>query len=184
MSLELVTARARTRGKSPQEFTYQGYGKLAERKVMGKENQPLVIDKDGKAVEPELDADRAIVLSEGQHYIFVDDLDVSGVVTAEDFDTVLALFEGDIVKMLEATLIAKNAENRKAASPVSETVTEDELTPIVASLTEAGILKAEDVAVWRRTLTGGAKQLEMSRLDYVKLTKEYKAGVKAGKLAA
>lgn len=183
MSLELVTVRARTRGKSPVEFTYQGYGKPVERKVMGKDNTPLVM-KAGVAVEPTKDKDGEIVLQEGESYIFVDDLNVEGSVTEADFDAVLAIFGGDIVKVLEGALVAKNAANRKEASPVSETVTEDELTPIVAALTEAGILKSEDVAVWRRNVTSGSKLVEMARIDYVKLTKEYKAGVKAGKLAA
>jgi hypothetical protein len=164
MALELVTARARTRGKSPVEFTYQGYGKLAPRKVTGKDGE-AVKREDGTEIE-------------------VDDLEVEGIVTAEDFDSVLALFDGNIVKMLEATLIAKNAENRKAASPVTETVTEDELSPIVAAMLENGILADKDVAVWRRTVSTASKQVEMSRLDYAGMTKEFKALKRLGKVPA
>lgn len=41
MALELVTVRARTRGKGPKEFTYQGVGRLTERKVTNKDGLPI-----------------------------------------------------------------------------------------------------------------------------------------------
>lgn len=180
--LELVTARARTRGKAPQEFTYQGYGKIETRKVMGKDNEPLVIGAYGKAVEPVKDKDGEIVLAEGQHYIEVDDLDVKGIIGEDGLPEVLALFGGNIVELLEAGIKQKNVDNRKAASPVTEVVTDDELTPYVNAMIEAKILDDKTASVWRRTLTGTAKMFEWTRIDTMLKTKEYKALDKAGKV--
>jgi len=49
MALSLVTVRARTRGKGPKEFTYQGVGRLTPRQVTNKDGLP--IRKDGKELE-------------------------------------------------------------------------------------------------------------------------------------
>lgn len=171
--LNLVTVQARTRGKSPQMFSYQGVGRLTEREVLGKDGETIK-DAEGNPVK-------------------VHDIDASGV--TDDVNEVLNLFgtiparkikdaEGNEVddpkdtplqRVIDGALNWFNVLARKAASPVSEAApSEDELTPIVAELIAAGILTEDTSAVWRRTVTTGAKSVEMERIDFAKMTKEYK----------
>jgi hypothetical protein len=63
---------------------------------------------------------------------------------------------------------------RKAASPVVEVSTEDDLTPIVAAMLTAKLLNADTETTWRRSVTTGAKAVEMERVDFAKMTKEWK----------
>jgi hypothetical protein len=83
MALTLVKVRARTRGKNPQTFEYNGYGKLVPRKVMGKDGKPLQVD--GKEIE-------------------IDDLDTTGAVEESQLQEVLDLFDGKLVKLLRQDL--------------------------------------------------------------------------------
>lgn len=54
MSLTLVTVRARTRGKGPKEFQYQGVGRLTPRQVTNKDGFPIrKAGEDGKTPETE-----------------------------------------------------------------------------------------------------------------------------------
>jgi hypothetical protein len=70
MAIELVTVKARTRGKSPVEFQYQGVGKITPRKVKDKDNQDIVLvtitvdDKAGKAGRLRYDKDGKLIASE------------------------------------------------------------------------------------------------------------------------
>ena len=176
--MKTVIARARTRGKSPVEFVYQAVGKLIPRTVKGKDGEDLKRE-DGSI-------------------IYVDDVDVTGLVYDEAgdvresaLDECLSLFGGNLGKLLEYGFAGRNEEARRAAAPVTETVTEDELTPIVDILVAAGILSRsrvvegkteplDEVRNWRRAVSTGAKQIEMSLFDYAMLTKEVKAARKAG----
>lgn len=187
MALELVTVKARTRGKSPQEFSYQGVGRITEREVMsGKEEQAKnadgtpKVDEQGKPVMVP-----APVRREDGSAVTVHDIDASGIVpgTPEGLNEVIELFgkipakneqDTPLQRIIDGALNWYNVQARKAASPVTEQVTEDELTPIVTELVSKGILSEDNVAVWRRNVTSGAKLVEMDRLDYVKMTKEYK----------
>ena len=203
MALNLVTVRSRTRGKSPQEFQFQGIGRLAERRVLDKDNQPIVLDKDGNAVAPTYEKDEKgqptdkVVLEEGQRFVFVDDISAAGI--TNNPQEVLDLFgtiparkvkdaEGNEVddpsdtpvqRMIDGALNWYNVLARKEASPVTEQVSEDELTPIVSDLIAKGLLTEESSATWRRAVTSGAKAIDMKRVDFAKMTKEYKASQKA-----
>lgn len=173
MALELVKVHARTRGKSPQEFDYMGVGKVTPRPVLG---------KDGAELKRE---DGSIVT--------VDDIDASG--ATEDVNDVISLFatipartiknengeevpdpkDTPLQRFIDGGLNWFNVLARKAASPVTETVTEDELSPIVAQFIEHGIFTGEnDESTWRRAVTQSAKLFEMERIDAAKQTKQYK----------
>lgn len=201
-NLALVTVRARTRGKAPQSFTYSGVGKLTERKVIGKSGNPIVLnakgeqvdyafDKDGKleTVDASLTVDDKgnLVLPEGYSYDVVDDIDASGLTSdvqeAIDFLGTLSSEQRGgkepLQFMIDGSLNYANIMARKAASPVTEVQTEDELTPIIAEMVQHGILNEDSIPVWRRNVTSGAKLVEMERSDYVKMTKEYKKLQKA-----
>jgi hypothetical protein len=162
MSLELVTARARTRGKSPVEFTYQAVGRLRPRKVLDKDQNP-VKRADGSEVE-------------------VDDVETTSL--TEDFNDVLTLL-GSLTEeergkrtplqmAIDSTLEGFNYNSRKNAAPVTEQVTEDELTPITVAFVEKQLMTDTEATTWRRTITQAAKLMEMERLDYVKLAPQYK----------
>jgi hypothetical protein len=159
MSLALVTVRARTRGKNPQTFTYEGFGKPVARKVMGKDGKPLIVD--GNEIE-------------------VDDLEVSGFVTKDDLPAVLDLFENDMVKLLEAGLNQINQNKRDEASPAADSVTEDELTPYVHLMVEESLI--DNVKTWRRGLTTSANLFGWTKLQSMIKTPQFKALAKTGKV--
>ena len=179
MALELVTVRARTRGKNPQEFQYQGVGRLTERPVLTGEKEVIKKIVDGKEVAEEV---AKPVRREDGSEVKVDDIDASGLVegTPQGLQEVISLFgtikseTPALQRVIDGALNWFNVLQRKAASPVQEQVTEDELTPLVTELVAKGILSADDVSVWRRTITSGAKLVEMDRLEYVKMTPQYK----------
>lgn len=100
MAIELTTFRARTRGKAPKEFTFQGVGKPETRKVQDADGNPIVLDSDGKQVAYKLekkdgkyvysgderissDEKGNLTLSAGLRYVEVDDVDVSGLLPNE-----------------------------------------------------------------------------------------------------
>lgn len=185
--LELVTVKARTRGKTPKEFTYQGVGKLTEREVMSADEEPAK-NEDGT---PKLDAEGKPVMEKAPvrdaqgNPVKVDDIDATGLVpgTPEGLQEVIELFgkipakdekDTPLQRIIDGALNWYNVQARKAASPVVEVTNEDELTPIVNELVEAKILKADDVAVWRRTITSAAKLMEMDRVTYAKMSPHYK----------
>ena len=201
MSLELVTVRARTRGKSPVEFQYQGVGKLTPRKVLDADNQAIVLGADGKAVLYTFDKEGKVVsedgitqdekgeliLAEGQRYVVLDDVDATGL--TENLQDVIDLYgaagnANPMQAVIDGGLNWFNLSQRKSASPVVETISEDELTPVIAAMVKAGTIAEENVSVWRRTVTSGAKSVEMDRLTFAAMTKEYKAAKKAGAFAA
>jgi hypothetical protein len=163
--LTLVEVRARTRGKGPQEFKWQGYGKLVPRKVLDKDGEPLK-RPDGTEIE-------------------VDDLNVEGLVTAEDLPLVLGLFDGNMIKLLEAGIEQVNANLRKKASPVVEVSTEDELTPFIDAMIAEKIMENDPKAVakWRRGITMSQSMFDWpDRMFAVKQTPQYKALDKLGKV--
>lgn len=181
--LNLVTVKARTRGKTPKEFTYEGVGKLELRTVMSGKDE---VKKDEKGA-PVLDEDgkpkmvQAPLRNEDGSEVQVHDIDASGVTS--DLQDVINLFakvpakdekDTPLQRVIDGALNWYNVLARKAASPVVEVVTEDELSPIVAELITAGLLTEDNASVWRRNVTSGAKLIDTDRLDYVKMTKEYK----------
>lgn len=200
--LNLVTARARTRGKSPVEFTFQAVGRLKPRFVTDKDNNPILVDNEGKPVKYslkkddkgkeslpfELNSEGNPIAPEGTRFVEVDDILTSGV--TEKLEDVLELFGAlsedergkrtPLQMVIDSALDGFNHNQRKNAAPVSEQVTEDELTPITAALSEKGILSEQDATTWRRTVTGTAKLMEMERLDFAKTTPQYKKLIAAG----
>lgn len=181
MALELVTVKARTRGKTPVEFSYQGVGKLTERTVMSGKEEPAK-NEDGT---PKLDEKGQPVMVQAPardaqgNPITVHDVDVNGITT--DVQDVINLFASHPVegktpaqRLIDGALLGFNIEQRKAASPVVEVDKEDELTPLITELIAKSILSQDDVAVWRRNITSGAKMVEVSRLEYAEMTKEVK----------
>lgn len=195
MALELVDVRARTRGKSPQEFTYKGVGKVETRKVMDKDNQPIVLDSTGKAVDYGFDKDGKlteaskvlgfaqdeksgdITLPEGFRYIEVDDLNTSGVTT--ELQDVVDLYgangiENPLQAIIDDSLFGFNIRQRKAASPTTEVDKDDELTPIINDMVAAGILSKDNVGTWRRSVTTSANLMEVDKLSVAEMSKEVK----------
>ena len=167
--LSLVTVKARTKGKTPVEFTYQGVGKLEERPVRTKDGDKQVdLIVDGKS-------------------IIVHDVDAAGITS--DMAEVVALFDANplvdkdgikvettsLQRIIDGALNWFNVQNRKAASPSVEIEKEDELTPLVSALIDGRILNGDNEGTWRRTVTMAAKQTDMERIEYVRLTKEFKA---------
>lgn len=96
----LVSIKARTRGKGPKDFTYMGLGKSTARRVKDSNGNDLVVDAKGEPVTYILMGTKVIgkdrtktlipdvgvtedkdgyVLGEGLAYVTVDDVDVSGV---------------------------------------------------------------------------------------------------------
>jgi hypothetical protein len=213
--LSLVTARARTKGKTPKEFTFQAVGRLSPRKVNDKDNNPILVDaegnqvkytlvkKDGKDVLPfDVNSDKEPIAPEGTRFIEVDDILTTDV--TEKFEDVLELFgslsedergyknvtdaEGKVTKVavtplqmvINSALDGYNYNSRKNAAPVTEQVTEDELTPITLALVAKGILNEQDATTWRRNITGGAKLMEQNRLEFAQSSPQYKRLIKAG----
>ena len=129
MAVTLTTIRTQTRGKSPQAFTYQGIGKLTPREVENTKGE-----KTG---------------------VVVDDVDVSGVLTSmqDAIALLLPLADNDAEKAqqlaLDGIAAEYNRRQRKAAAPVQEVVTEDELTPLIKEHN----LSSEDESVFRRSVT-------------------------------
>lgn len=162
MAITLVTARARTKGKTPQNFTYQAVGTLTERTIEG---------------NPEKGVPDSVV----------DDASVDSLADA-DFDEIAALFgeftseNCNLSQTVNKALAAQfNILSRRKASPVAEVADrEDELTPIINALVAAGIVKAEDVGTLRRTVTMTAGLNEVSRLEALESSKFYRQAVKAG----
>ena len=160
--LELVTARARTRGKSPVEFTYQAVGRLRPRKVLDKEGNP-VKRADGSEVEVD-DVETNAVTSD-----FQDVLNLFGSLNAEERGN-----REPLQMAIDFALEGFNYTSRKNAAPVTEQVTEDELTPVTAALVEKQIMDETGATTWRRTVTQAAKMFESDRLEYAQKTPQYK----------
>lgn len=201
MALELVEVRSRTRGKSPQMFSFKGVGKVTPRPVLDKDGAEIPAkDENGKIITQEVkqkDENGNEVTVTVPVPVTVDDIDATGV--TNNIQEVVELFsqiparmikdeQGNDVpdpadqplqRVIDGALNWFNVLARKAASPVTEVVTEDELTPIIAELVAAGFLKAEGEATWRRAVTTSAKLFEMERIDAAKMTKEYKALLKS-----
>lgn len=200
--LNLVMARARTRGKSPVEFTYQAVGRLSSRKVSDKDGNPILVDGEGNVVKYSLkkvegkkdslpfenDSEGNPIAPEGTRFVEVDDVLTTGV--SEDLQEVLDLFgslsENERSKrtalqmVIDSALDGYNYASRKSAAPVTEQVTEDELTPITQALVEHGILSEQDATTWRRTMTGTAKMMDLNRLDFAKTSPQYKKLIAKG----
>lgn len=199
--LNLVIARARTRGKSPVEFTYKGIGRLVTRKVTDKDGNPIILskndkgeevqvkysyDKDGKLTSdnPALTQaeDKSLVLGAGLRYVEVDDFDTKS--ATENFQEVLDLFgtlsedergkRTPLQMAIDSSLDGFNYLSRKTASPVSEQVTEDELQPLVNALIAAKVLTEEDSTIWRRAMTTAAKVMEQDRLEFAKTSPAFR----------
>lgn len=106
MSLSLVTVRARTRGKTPAEFQFQGIGRLSPRRVSDKDGNDILVDKDGKTVKyvtgvdkddnPTYDTTKVTVVegklqaAEGYRFVEVDDVNPHGLTNS--IQEVLDLF--------------------------------------------------------------------------------------------
>jgi hypothetical protein len=202
MGLELVIARARTRGKAPQEFTFKGVGRIQSRKVNDKDGNPIILDDKGNQVKYSFDKEGKVtgnenitqnekgelVLSGNLRFVEVDELESRGL--TEDLQDVLNLFgslsEDDRGKrsplqmVIDSAIDGYNYNARKLAAPVTEQVTTDELTPITAALVEHKIMSEVDATTWRRTVTQAAKLMDAARIDYAKMTPQYKKLVAAG----
>lgn len=217
--LNLVTARARTRGKSPVEFTFQAVGRLAPRFVSDKDGNPILVDGEGKQVKYSLkkvgdkeelpfekDSKGNPVAPEGTRFVEVDDVQSNGL--TDNLQEVIDLFgalsekergtvtvsetdaEGKVTTkqvprsplqmVIDSALDGYNYASRKSAAPVTEQVTEDELTPITQAMVEKGILSEQDATTWRRTMTGTAKLMEVDRLTFAKTSPQYKKLIAAG----
>ena len=160
MGLSLVTVRARTRGKAPVLFTYEGIGKLVPRKVIGKGGKAIQFD--GKDLT-------------------VDDLDVDGFVDDNDLDNVLDVTGGSMARMLTFALVGFNMAQRDAASPVSEgQAATDELTDMVNAMIAADILTADTATVWRRSITQGAQAQGVARYNFAVTSKYGRKLAKTG----
>lgn len=206
MALELVTARARTRGKSPQEFSFKAVGRLRPRKVIDKDGNAIVVneknepvkysfDKEGKVIGSDLITQNEkgeLVLSGNLRFVEVDEVETNGV--TEDFQDVLNLFgtlsedergkRSPLQMVIDSALDGYNYSSRKSAAPVTEQVTEDELTPLTTALVEHKIMSDTEATTWRRTITQAAKLMDTDRLEYAKMTPQYKKLIKAGYKAA
>jgi len=104
MAITKVQIKARTRGKGPKEFTYQGVGKVTERIVNDADGNGIVVDSKGDVVKyiamgakiegkdrtktlieglgVTKDKDENYILGEGLAWITVHDVDVHGVLDA------------------------------------------------------------------------------------------------------
>lgn len=220
--LNLVTARSRTRGKSPAEFTFQAVGRLQPRKVMDKDGNPILVDGEGKVVKYTLtkekdkdgketgkeslpfenDSEGNPIAPEGTRFVEVDDVQTNGL--TDNLQEVIDLFgalsddergyitvndaEGKPVKsartplqmVIDSALDGYNYASRKSAAPVTEQVTEDELTPITNAMVAHKILSEQDATTWRRTMTGTAKLMELNRLQFAQSSPQYKKLLAAG----
>lgn len=177
--LELVTARARTRGKAPVEFTYQAVGRLRPRAVKDKEGKD-VLRKDGSKVEVD-DVETFLVTDSLQ-----DVIDLYGTLNDDERKV------GDKVRaplqcVIDYALEGYNQMSRDKAAPVSEQVVEDELTPITVAMVEYGVFTdtTDDkgnvteakthATTWRRAVTQAAALFGTSRLEYAQQFPQYKA---------
>lgn len=200
----LTTFRARTRGKAPKEFTFQGVGKAVARILKDKDNNPQVKDSTGKLVEysykrendkwtasapMSVDEKGQLVIPEGYSFVTVDDVDVSGLVpetaTMDELKSfltpVVALYGGEakgLRGMLLGALKNFNEEQKQNAAPVSETVKEDDLAEIVNLLRENKIYTTdEEISAWRRRISMAFEQFANegeSKLDFAFRSKEGK----------
>lgn len=181
--MELVNARARTKGKSPANFLYQVIGKLIPRELL----------KDEKVIAT------------------VDDIDVSEVAKSESFDSIGNLYgshpefmpkDKDVEQtMKEGLLIHFNRLSRSYSSPAAEVKTKDEdglylwldkmvacgvFAPIAEVKNEDGTAKSEakstesQIGQFRRVITQSAELNEVSRIEALKATKFFRQAVKAG----
>lgn len=163
---------------------------------MDKDNQPIVLnakgeqvlysfDKENKLIAEDAtltaDKDANLILPEGYSYIEVQDLDASGVTdnlqeVIDLFGTIPAKDEKDtpLQRVIDGALNWFNVQARKAASPVAEVEKDDELTPLVTDMVKNGVLAQDNVAVWRRAVSTGAKSIEVTRLEFAEMTKEVK----------
>ena len=171
--LNLVTVRARTRGKGPKEFTYQGIGRLTERQVTNKDGFPIrtdgkeleftetpAVDENGKPIMEtvkvitdgvETEVKRQVInraVKEGQEFIVVDDINPAGITdNLSEVTKLMATFATD--KVSAAQLVIDGALNyyneiaRDKASPAPEEK-EDVLGPLVKELVSAGLLISSD----------------------------------------
>lgn len=185
MTIAKTTFRARTRGKSPKKFTFEGVGTAKERKVTDAENNPIVEGKDGKQVSYKyekkdgkytvesadgitVDDKGNLVLPEGFNFVLVDDADVEAIAPKEDApqeekaafvkEILTNLFAGDYRTFGIVALKGYNDIARdKAAEPFrSVTQKEDELAEIVTLLRENKVLAtAEEETNWRRKVSMG-----------------------------
>lgn len=203
--LNLVTARSRTRGKTPKEFTFQAVGRLKARNVEDKDGNPILVDEEGKQVKyslvkkdekseiaTELPFQKTesgdLIAPEGTRFLVVDDVETSGLTDSmqEVLDLFGTLTEDERGKRtvnqfaIDALLDGFNYQARKNAAPVTEQVTEDELTPITLALVEKKILSDTDATTWRRTITSSAKLMEMNRLDFATKSPQYKKLLASG----
>lgn len=200
--LNLVTARARTRGKSPVEFTFQAVGRLKPRKVNDKNGNPILVDSEGNPVKYELKKDKDgnetlpfekdsqgnPVAPEGTRFVEIDDIETNGLTDnlQEVLDFLGSLSEAErngrtpLQMAIDSALDGYNYASRKSAAPVSEQVTEDELTPITTAMVEYKVLNEQDATTWRRTITSSAKLMETDRLQFAKMTPQYKKLIAAG----
>jgi len=171
--LNLVTVRARTRGKGPKEFTYDGIGRLTARQVTNKDGLPIrkdgkeleftetpVVDDNGKPVMEtitvvengvESQKERQVIkrdVAPGQEFIEVDDINPSGITdNLGEVTKLMATFATE--KVSAAQLVIDGALNyynelaRDKASPAPEEK-EDVLGPLVKELVAAGLLVSSD----------------------------------------
>ena len=194
--LSLVTARARTKGKTPVEFSYQAVGRLVARNVKDKDSNPILVDSEGKNVKYELkkdkdgkeslpfenDSEGNPIAPEGTRFVVVDDVETNGL--TDNFQEVLDLFgsltddergkRSALQMVIDSALDGFNYQSRKNAAPVTEQVTEDELTPITLGLVEHKILSEQDATTWRRNITGIAKTMEQPRMTFAVASPQYK----------
>lgn len=190
MSLELIKGvRARTRGKSPQEFTFDGYGKVSARSVQDKDGIPVAVDAEGKPAKVTYNEEKKEYETDGR-FVEVDDLVVDGeTVTDKSLPEVLSIFGGNMVDLLIGAVQFRNSQLRKEASPVSEPEP-DELAPFVEVLRKAGLITdsvkdgktIDGAGVWRRTITMAANQFEMDKVAYIKMNPKYRKALEAAGL--
>jgi hypothetical protein len=102
-SIALNTFRARTRGKAPKKFSFQGVGNPKARKVSDADGNPIVENAEGKQVTYKyeknketgkysvesadgitLDDKNNLVLPDGLSFVEVDDADVEAIAPKED----------------------------------------------------------------------------------------------------
>lgn len=134
-------------------------------------------DSEGNVIQRKGD----VILSEGFRFVTVDDVDVAGIVTSESLQDVLDLHTGDMKALLTNAVHGFNLMARDNAAPVSEAADkEDELSPLVAVLVDNDIVERKDVGNWRRAVSVGAGALEMDRLQFAQMTKEYKTAKSRG----
>lgn len=185
MAITQNTFRARTRGKSPKKFTFQGVGNPVARKVQDKDGNPIVEKADGTQVEYTyekkdgkytvasadgitVDDKGNLVLPDGLSFVEVDDADVEAIAPKEDAsaadkqsfvkDILTNLFNGDYRTFGIVALKGFNDIQRdKAAEPLRAVQQkEDELSEIVALMREHKVLTSDEQETkWRRGVTMG-----------------------------